>query len=382
VAVVWQAAKTDEKGEYRIQGFPPGDYYIRAAYPAEPAKRTIGAMVASTNNIAPTYYPGVTSADRALPLKMTAGIEMEAVDFTIEPVSPFKISGRIVNSLASTPVDRYSYFLVRRDTLVRDTTNLAADMDPAIDRFEIRNVPPGHYDLYVTFATTPEVRGPALVGKTPVDVSDQDVRDIVVAIEPGIDIAGTWKTDDPAGLNSSERGAILLQPLDGLPEIPVLPVSMRDDGSLEVQQLPPGRYRLSFRTAQTVYVAVARFGAQDVLGKPFEVDVHSDGPLLFEFSKSGGTVEGIVSDKAGKPVAQAIVVFVPPVELRMDESSAKTATTDAQGHFVMRGIRPGTYTAFATTDKFVNGTPYLNSGIDVDVEKGQHLFIAVPLTLR
>src|SRR4029077_8742520 len=42
VVAAWQAAKTDAKGEYRIQGFPPGEYYIRVAYPAEPAKRTIG----------------------------------------------------------------------------------------------------------------------------------------------------------------------------------------------------------------------------------------------------------------------------------------------------------------------------------------------------
>jgi hypothetical protein len=205
VAAAWQAAKTDEKGEYRIQGFPPGEYYIRAAYPSEPAKRSIGALVASVNNIAPTYYPGVTSADRALPLKMTAGMEMEAVDFAIEPVSPFKISGRIVNSFASTPVDRYSYFLVPRGVLVHDTDTIAADMDPAIDRFELRNVPPGPYDLYVAFATTPEALGHFLVGKTSVDVVDHDVRDIVVAIQPGIDVAGTWKNDDPAGPKYSER---------------------------------------------------------------------------------------------------------------------------------------------------------------------------------
>lgn len=49
------AVKTDEQGEYRIQSFPPGDYYLRAAYPAEPSKRTIGAPVATTNNAAPTY---------------------------------------------------------------------------------------------------------------------------------------------------------------------------------------------------------------------------------------------------------------------------------------------------------------------------------------
>jgi hypothetical protein len=370
------AAKTDEKGEYRINGFPPGDFYLRAAYSAEPAKRTIGVPIATVNNAAPTYYPDVTSADQALPIKIAGGAALQAIDFSIEPVAPFKISGRIVNSLVPDPVDRYSFFLVRRDALVRDGANQVPDMDPAIDRFEIRNVPPGAYDLYVGFAMKPNVQIPSVVGKTSVDVVDHNVRDIVVAIEPGIDIAGSWKSDDPAGLKSTERGAIILRPLDGMPETLVPPISLRDDGAVEVQHVPAGRYMLLFRAAQTIYVSVARFGALDVIGKPFDVDPHSDGPLLFDFSKFGGVVEGTVLDSAGKPAAEASVIFLPPIDLRADYFSVKMATADGQGRFVITGIRPGNYTVFAITDKLglaTHLTPYLNYGMHIEVGKGQHI---------
>src|SRR5262249_48321160 len=60
------AVRTNENGEYQFTALPPGDYYVRAAYRAEPARRTIGMFVATTNSAAVTYYPGVSAPDQAL----------------------------------------------------------------------------------------------------------------------------------------------------------------------------------------------------------------------------------------------------------------------------------------------------------------------------
>src|SRR5262245_18929456 len=71
---------------------------------------------------------------------------------------------------------------------------------------------------------------------------------------------------------------------------------------------------------------------------------------LYRYGSSSGVVGEILKFICNRMVS---------IELRMDEFSSKTAITDTQGHFVIRGIRPGAYTAFATTDRFVNGTPEL-----------------------
>jgi hypothetical protein len=94
------------------------------------------------------YYPGVTTPDAALPIKVTPGVDVRVVDFPVETLPPFKVSGRIVNPLVATPVDRYSYFLIRRDARVRDGDGLVPDVDPDIEHFEFRNIPPGSYTLY------------------------------------------------------------------------------------------------------------------------------------------------------------------------------------------------------------------------------------------
>jgi len=191
-------ARTDEKGEYRITGLPPGNYYIRAAYAAEPARRTIGALFATANYIGSTYYPGVGAPDQALPIKVAAGVNERVVDFSIDPASPFTISGRIVNPLVSTPTDRYSFFLVAQNNRVRDGDGLVPDMDGESERFEFRNIPQGSYDLFVAYRKGQTFGDSFIVGRTSVNVVDSDVRNLTVAVEPGIDVSGTWKSDDPA----------------------------------------------------------------------------------------------------------------------------------------------------------------------------------------
>jgi hypothetical protein len=168
-----------------------------------------------------------------------------------------------------------------------------------------------------------------MVGHTSVDVVDHDVRDVLVTIEPGIDVAGTWRSDDPGGLKNAERGPIVLRPLDGLPEALVPPVIFRDDG-----------------------------------------------PFLFEVSTAGGTFDGIVIDSAGKPVVDASVVLIPPLEFQTDHSAFKATATDARGKFTIKGIRPGVYTTFAILEKLgmsVHLTPYLNYGTKIEIEKKQRV---------
>src|SRR5438128_8591542 len=52
---------TDERGEYRFTGIPPGDYYVR-----------------TSQKIAATYYPGVIQPDEAIPIRVTAGANLQA----------------------------------------------------------------------------------------------------------------------------------------------------------------------------------------------------------------------------------------------------------------------------------------------------------------
>ncbi|PYV29353.1 MAG: hypothetical protein DMG22_23225, partial [Acidobacteria bacterium] len=60
-----------------------------------------------------------------------------------------------------------------------------------------------------------------------------------------------------------------------------------------------GRYFLimSFEGAPGLYLASARLGTENILGRPFEVNSDTTGPLVLEVSGSGGTMRGTVVDK-------------------------------------------------------------------------------------
>ena len=100
------SVQTDEHGEYRIHGLPSGDYYVRATYSAGP--NTVSKVVRS-NTAAPTYYPGVADPDQAAAVKVTAGLDVNAIDFTLAPPSSVTISGRISRvSRNPIPGERFS----------------------------------------------------------------------------------------------------------------------------------------------------------------------------------------------------------------------------------------------------------------------------------
>src|SRR6186713_1498673 len=67
--------QTDDMGEFRVYGLPPGDYYVTASTgPADSVRRD-----------PPVYYPGTSSVSEAQSITLAAGTEA-AADFQISPV--------------------------------------------------------------------------------------------------------------------------------------------------------------------------------------------------------------------------------------------------------------------------------------------------------
>jgi hypothetical protein len=64
-------------------------------------------------------------------------------------------------------------------------------------------------------------------------------------------------------------------------------------------------------------------------------------------SAKGATIEGNVVDSKGEPVAYGMVAVVPNSEHRARPDSYQQETTDEHGHFVARGLNPGSYVVLA-----------------------------------
>jgi hypothetical protein len=122
---LFSITKTDNAGRYRMDQVPPGLYYVTAG-------------LVDT----PTYFPGVTTRERAIPMRVTTGGTLEAEDFRLATIPGFQIQGRV--ELENVPMDRVGTPVMVR-TGGGDSASIAAD-----GSFAFSGLRPGRYYLYVT----------------------------------------------------------------------------------------------------------------------------------------------------------------------------------------------------------------------------------------
>jgi hypothetical protein len=378
-------------GNYGFPAVPPGEYYIRAAV-ALPAEQR-GAQTPVNHNVR-TYYPGVKSSEEAAPIVMPkASTTLPNINFFFKDLSQFKVTGTIVfPTQARVKEPLYTYLIPKENLYSRllDPPQPILDFDPARTTFELRNVPPGRYDLYVgsitDYVPTPDgaPNFPGYSARVPVEVRDKDIVDLVAELKPGVDLHGEFNLNrSTVATNLNFAGFLpVFIPQDGKPW-PLAPAAsasgatfVRPDGSFDLIHAAAGEYRIGAVTSPDLYLADAWLGSRNIMGQTFEIDSKSDGPLVLELRTDGAKFEGTVTD-VDDVAANALVVLVPPTEFRNDPGVSKTARTDKEGHFAISGIRPGLYTVFAfpkidnnawLNDEYM--TPYRALGLQINFGKG------------
>ena len=105
------------------------------------------------------------------------------------------------------------------------------------------------------------------------------------------------------------------------------------------------------------YTKAVRYGGKDVSASGFSPA--ASGMLEVVIANDGGQVEGTVVDEQQKPCDGALVVAVPAPEYRRQRDLYVFGTTDQNGKFTLRGIKPGEYKVFAWDS--AEGTDYWNA---------------------
>lgn len=133
---------TDDTGEFRVYGLPPGDYYVTA---------TTGLGDAVRRD-PPLFFPGTPSFSEAQSITLSIGSEA-AADFQILPQRNARVSGVVFNA-SGAPVQAMVQLVSEAIGIGASIENagpppaLMMNADSGVDgRFTLDNVPPGPYIL-------------------------------------------------------------------------------------------------------------------------------------------------------------------------------------------------------------------------------------------
>ncbi len=346
-------AVTNDRGEYRLYGLPPGHYYVSATYMPALAREVGGATAAQPaagpileEGYALTYYPGTNDPGRAAPIALGAGEEVRGLDFTLLPKRTVRVRGRVFIATSGRPGRGAILWLYARESSVRGSVFRKQTLvEDAQGTFEFRGVTPGPYILWANWSGEGEV----FRARQTIDVGDADVDGISLALAPGIELKGRVRTEDNRRLNFSDLRVVLESRDD--PEMGSASVSVKADGTFVFKNVASEVYDVTLAGApEDFYLKAARLDSDNVLEAGLSLALGREpGTLELVLSSAGGQIEGIVTSEQ-QGFDSALVVLVPEPHHRGQARLYKTTTTDQYGHFTLRGIAPGDYKLFAWKD--------------------------------
>jgi len=349
---------TDDRGEYRLYGLPPGDYYIAAT----PRPLSAIAARAGGDRSAKTFYPGAVDVTRATRVTIHGGEEITNIDIGLQTPQTYKVSGTVSTTLApagprpdaqgafaviqQTQNARINMLMVSRDpTQPQDERNGSSGIVvPATSAgpFEIANVLPGSYDLLALFG---ENTDNTAIARTVVDIRNQDVAGLSLTIRSGFEVKGRITVGGKLVDVSTIRLAI--EPADALRRLGVvIPANIASDGSFSCPPLPDGRFRVLAQVQPDLYLEDIKQGGVSVFDSGFEIRGRNPDPLEVSFKTGAASFEGTLQDAAGKLLIAGSVALV-PITRRDNPSLYYSASADSSGSFTIRGIAPGEYKLFA-----------------------------------
>jgi uncharacterized protein (DUF2141 family) len=398
------ADQTDDRGQYRVFGLPPGEYFVSASTAglAELLGRGMqqlaagigalggrggggrggaglggGALAAlgvsdepEASGYAPTYYPGVVGAPEAGKVNVAPGQEVGSIDFQILLV-PFATVSGIVGGGDGT--DSVAVMLMPQDDSNGGRGPMGAPLltgrAQADGTFSIRNVPPGRY---MAIARLVRADAPA-TGMQTVVVNGQNIGGVSLMLQPGGSLSGhitveSSGTPAPADYSSFRVDA---------PDVTPLPFGggggrvgggrgggaagngrVEKNGAFRLDHLLPGKHHIRVTgggaqgAGQWTLKSVS-IGGQDVTDAPVELkpgeNVENITVVLTDRTTE---ITGTVRDAKGAGAAALTVIAFSTDQQhwRAQSRRIQAARTDQSGTFRLRNLPPGDYLVIASDD--------------------------------
>jgi hypothetical protein len=339
---------TNDRGEYRLFDLRPGRYFIRAEY--KPGERITGRgeMMGSGDDDAPRgyvsmYYPSSIDAARAVTVAVKAGEEIPALEVLLRRVEVFTVRGRVYNTTPRRSSPNYEVFLSPRgEDAWLNLPQRDSSVDPKDNTFAFRDVLPGPYVLW-TFWVDEGRRYQAFQN---IDVGNADVEGIGLTLAPGMPLNGrvTW---DGQPTSEQNRLMLSLRGADGAYSYGGHAI-VTPPWTFVLTDVYEITYRVGvFGLCNDCYLKAIRYGGSTSAEDTFTPARGSNSALEVTISSKGAQVRGSVTDADNLPAVGVWVILVPDQAHRASARLYKSASTDQNGRFELRGIAPGDYKLFS-----------------------------------
>ncbi len=350
---------TDDRGEYRLYGIQPGDYYLLAEI--NPKLRAKNIEVIATNGLvgvlersnvsdptagavpeqpityAPSFFPGTSDFLQATALPVAAGADVHA-NFVCYSARSVSINGIVVNGVTGEPARNASVAAYWTDVLGEAAAKPAETKNDGT--FVIDDLAPGLYTLRSAYSD----EAGAYTDQQQVEVGVQGVEHLLIAVERQLAIDGhiVLSANDPGFKMKSI--AVNFVPAGASGDFRVV----ADEPKMEFAgNLRPGeRYRVSAAglTGDYYLKSIRISGSEVDLSNVTAAGPHEKIELVL--NPSGGHIEGMVFDHDDQP-ASGYVLLVPENANRNNSDLFRRSRSDSKGKFTLRGVPPGSYKLIA-----------------------------------
>jgi hypothetical protein len=340
---------TNDLGEFRLFDLKPGRYYVAVDYhfKLDIAFRSRGAEREAESGYATTFYPNTLDPSKAVAISVSPGDELRSIDFLLRPVHYVTVSGKVVNTVPLPPHASGGVGLSSHASgLAATSQNLYDSYDVKDGKFAIHNVPPGSYTLSASWSDHESREWH--IARRPLEVGNTDIEGVTITIAPGVNVAGRVVWEGSPMVEVQEL-MVWLRPKEEN-EMGYEAQTPKADGSFAIKNVSEGTYRPRVTLRGEVanfYMKSARFGTLSIPESGFEIQAGGDQLLEITLSSRAAQVSGVVLNSDSLPAAGVTVVLIPEVARRSYKEHYKSATTDQNGKFAIKGIAPGDYKLFS-----------------------------------
>ena len=355
---------TDDRGAFRVFGLEPGEYIVST--PTTQANTTDGEVLTATltdvDERATAYpsmfYPAARYFPLALPLLLASGEVKYAVDFKWSPVVARTVRGRLTGD--ESAVANQVVRLVPFDSQGAGFgTEAAITLSGPDGSFTFLRVPVGSYRLEAGAAFTGQTEETTAVtwGRADVEVGDEDVTKLDVAMGGGRSIAGAVTMAASAlraGAGLARVPVTLVPAAPGLS--PISKIAISDDGTFTRMNLVPGPYYIRVGTTPPgMYVRSISGGGHDALDEPVDLTDGDVGDIEIALTDRGTEIIGTVRDNRLLQISGAAVIVMSAHNRQWTPNRTRYLRASTSGSFAITGLPPGEYLIVAIDDALAEG---------------------------